>query len=265
VKFIRLLIAPSVTLHSGISFISSSTLGVKTPNLNQGLYGFGLSPNSTWHLTSHRDTLSSHAFWHSRDVTCRASVQHGATRTSRHVFIMCTQQRITVLLSPKNSIDAVQSEDNITYLNQMGSLRRIMTIIGNEQNLACWDTSPTRTTLRQCRACDETSGIWALDAHKTDIKVLSNFQTATGGELFDKHECKKQTIRNYGHFYLFLHCQTHHYANFTVTTHVKRTYKTCNPADISTEPHHFCVLNNCAIFCSNICSHFHTTFSKFLK
>jgi len=35
---------------------------------------------------------------------------------------------ITLLLSPKNAIDAVQSEGN---LNQIESLRRKMTIIGN--------------------------------------------------------------------------------------------------------------------------------------
>jgi len=58
---------------------------------------------------------------------------------------------IDLLSSPKNVINAVQSDGNLI---KIGSLRKKMTMIGQ----ACWHMSPTRTT-RVCVCCDVTAKV----------------------------------------------------------------------------------------------------------
>jgi len=73
---------------------------------------------------------------------------------------------ITFLLSPKNVIDAVQSEGN---LNQIaGSLRRKMAIIGNGHvGIWFWHARHARHFVRVVTWLHGPSGIWALQtAHR---------------------------------------------------------------------------------------------------
>jgi len=119
-----------------------------------------VSPNSTWSVTSRHDTTGYlvHAFGTEKSWPAVSCVLGRTARNARHDKrdTHDTQQRtqlwlvhyvkiITLLLSPKNVIYAVQGEGN---LYQIGNLRRKMTI---KWQWACSGITPTPTTCHACR------------------------------------------------------------------------------------------------------------------
>jgi len=87
-------------------------------------------------------------------------------------FVHCVKIT-TLLLSPKNVIDAVRSEG---ILNQIGNLRRKMTII-DDGHVGIWARHARRVTSRHCRVVtrrDGPSGIWVFNQSSTSLRNKLN-------------------------------------------------------------------------------------------